>query len=817
MSTRATYYSVGALAGATLMLESTLTRMLAVAQFYHFAFLVISLALLGFGASGSLLAIFPSWLRTEEKKSNLLSLERILIIAGAGFSISLGVAYLVINYLPFDSYSIAWDSGQVILFVVYYLVLTLPFIFAGLGIGVVLSSSPGSSNRVYAVNLIGSAAGIILGLLVMQLAGVPGALLVCGLVGLSAVFGARQLRQGWLNKVIWLLLIFGFGWFGVLTVSNQQTRSGLGITISPYKGLSYALRIPGAQRIFGAWNAFSRIDVITGASTHILPGLSYAYQGDLPQQQAMAFDGDALRPITMVTPQAIQAADFLPEASAFQLQQGGKVLVLEAGSGLAVLQAVAGGAGEVVAVLDNPLILSAIEFNSLQKSIYSHPQVRTQIVATRDYLAKDLAEFDVVFLPLSEPYRPVANGAYSLAENYQITVEAITAALLKLRPEGTFVVSRWLQTPPSEELRMLTTIIDALEVIGVQNPGESLVAYRGIQTMTYLVQPNGWQQSQLDFVRDFAGRRRFDLVWTADMQPEEANRFNKLETPVYYQLFSQFLEANNLQEVIQDYPYAVQPAVDDHPFFYHFFKWRQAPQVLATFGRVWQPFGGSGYFVLIGLLLLVSLFSAVLILIPLFIKRSLAAKMDHGGSIVGSENSHLLRWKVLTYFGSIGIAFLFLEIPLIQSSILSFGQPAYAFAFVVLVLLAASSLGSLNSRTMWPRRKLVMVLLLVFSICTPFLFRQLQYFSLGWVQPARILLLGVSLFPLGILMGVPFPFGLEWLERERVGLIPWAWAVNGCASVVAAVLAAIISLSSGYTAIFLLGALFYAVAAYILR
>jgi hypothetical protein len=507
----------------------------------------------------------------------------------------------------------------------------------------------------------------------------------------------------------------------------------------------------------------------------------------------------------------------LPEAGAFHLHPGGKVLVLEAGSGLAVMQAVAGRADEVVAVLENPLIISAIESNSPQDSVYSHPQVRTEIVATRDYLAKDLDEFDVVFLPLSEPYRPVANGAYSLAENYQITVEAITAALLKLKPEGTFVVSRWLQTPPSEELRMLTTLIEALEAIGVQNPGDSLVAFRGIQTLTYLVQPGGWQQDQLDLVRDFVSQRRFDLVWSAEMQPEEANRFNKLVTPIYYQLFSQFLEAKNLQEVIQDYPYAVQPAVDDHPFFYHFFKWRQAPQVLATFGRVWQPFGGSGYFVLIGLLLLVSLLSAVLILIPLLIRRGLAAKMDPGGSKVGSENTHLPRWKVLTYFGSIGIAFLFLEIPLIQSSILSFGQPAYAFAFVMLVLLTASSLGSLNSRRWWLRRRLVMVLLLVFAICTPFFFRQLQYFSLGWVQTARILLLGASLFPLGILMGVPFPFGLEWLEKEGVRLIPWAWAVNGCASVVAAVLAAIISLSSGFTAIFLLGALCYAVAAYILR
>ncbi len=172
---RGLFYSVGALAGAALMLESTLTRMLAVAQYYHFAFLVISLALLGFGASGSILTLFPSWMTKQYNDGRPSGIDRIVNIAGAGFAASLAAAYLVINWLPFDSYSIAWDRVQVLYFVLYYLALTLPFLFAGLGIGAVLSSSPGINHRVYAVNLLGSAFGILLGLIVMQMAGVPGA------------------------------------------------------------------------------------------------------------------------------------------------------------------------------------------------------------------------------------------------------------------------------------------------------------------------------------------------------------------------------------------------------------------------------------------------------------------------------------------------------------------------------------------------------------------------------------------------------------------------------------------------------------------
>jgi len=121
---RGTYYSVGALATAALMLESTLTRLLAVAQYYHFAFLVISLALLGFGASGSFLTIFPNWRSKQENGTDNAGRGKILILAGSGFAASLAVAYLVINWLPFDSYSIAWDRSQVLYFVLYYLVLT---------------------------------------------------------------------------------------------------------------------------------------------------------------------------------------------------------------------------------------------------------------------------------------------------------------------------------------------------------------------------------------------------------------------------------------------------------------------------------------------------------------------------------------------------------------------------------------------------------------------------------------------------------------------------------------------------------------------
>ncbi len=389
--------------------------------------------------------------------------------------------------------------------------------------------------------------------------------------------------------------------------------------------------------------------------------------------------------------------------------------------------------------------------------------------------------------------------------------------LSRLKPGGTLVVTRWLQTPPSEELRMLATIVEAFNRIGIEGTGSRLVAYRGIQTMTYLVQPGGWGKEQLDVIRGFTEKKRFDLVWSPEIDPHETNRFNRLEHPIYYQEFNEMLMAGDLDEIFRDNSYAIEPATDDRPFFFHFFKWAQTPQLLATFGRVWQPFGGSGYFVLVALLVLVSIFSATLILIPLLIRRRNISQRNQVAVADEKPAKHIPNWKVLVYFGSIGFAFLFLEIPLIQRAILSLGQPAYAFGLVVLILLVSSSLGSFYSRRFWKKKELLLMLLLGLAVLTPILFRQIQYASLGWSLWLRVIILGLSLVPMGVLMGFPFPFGLEWLEKAGSKLTPWAWAVNGCASVVAAVLAAMISLSLGFTIVLLIGAIFYGLAALAIR
>jgi MFS family permease len=807
------YLSVAALSAAALMLESTYTRLLAVAQFYHFAFLVVSLALLGFGASGSLLSIFPGWYKNNENHSEENKLRRLLAVSGLGFTASVGVSYLIVNWLPFDSYSIAWDSTQVLYFGLYYLGLTIPFVFAGLGIGAALSSSHGRSNQVYAVNLFGSSAGILLALIVMQFAGVPGAMLACVIIGLFVI-----LLPGWQipklgGSLVWGIGIIGIIIFVIISSTNLQHASSIGVTLSPYKGLSYALRIPGAEKIFGAWNAVSRVDVVSGATTRVMPGLSYTFTGNPPPQLGMGLDADSLQPITLTDPKDIPAAGYLPESIAFQIKPEAKVLVLEAGGGLGVIQALAGGANHVTAVLNNPLVLDAISTSAPEKDVYSLSEITTHVESSRVALRSLEENFDLVYLPLNDPYRPVASGAYSLSEDYSLTVEAVEDMIGSLSPDGILVVTRWLQTPASESLRMFATLIEGLERQGIKSPESKIVAFRGIQTMTFLVQPEGWKGEQLIQVRSTLDELRYDLVWSPGIKLEDANLVNILPQPDYFNSFRDFISAENRQDFYSEYQFSIQPARDDSPFFFHFFKWQQTPDILATIGRVWQPFGGSGYFVLLALLILVVLLSSLLIALPLLIQSRRLSRFHDEEEINRKGTNGIKTWRVFTYFGSIGVAFLFLEIPIIQKSILTMEHPIYAFTLVVLTILMFSGIGSLLAKKFWNARRIVMITLFGISILTPLWVSLVQDQSLGWPIIPRSLILVISMAPLGLLMGFPFPMGLIWLEKNDSPLIPWAWAVNGCASVIAAVLAAILVLSTSFSVVLVIGALFYGLAA----
>jgi hypothetical protein len=767
-----TYFAVGLLSAAALAFEITLTRLFSITQWYHFAFLAVSVALLGYGASGTVLSLVPGWARPPTAgRASALSIL---------FSAAVIGAYLSLNYLPFDSYRIAWERIQVLYLVLYYLALTVPFFCAGLVTGLLLVAHPGHTARVYAANLFGAAAGGLLPVLALPFVG-EGTVLVIAAVGLLAAVTFRLRRDKTLRTALLLAAS------GLLLLLSLNPPGLFHLQLSPYKGLSQVLRYPDAQVVWGRWNAFSRVDRVASSSIRSAPGLSLSYPGQLPVQDGLLVDGDDLSPVNKAGDMA-SFARYLPTALPYLLRSGGRALVLEPRGGMDLQVALSQGAESAVAVESNPLLIRAAG------PVYADHRVQTEVEDGRSFARRSDEVFDVVHLALRDSYRPVTSGAYSLGERYDLTVEAFEEYMTRLRPGGLLVAERWLQLPPSEMLRAGSTVVEALHRSGVSDPSGQLAVLRDWQVGLILVKNGVLTPDELEAIRAFAKARGLDLVALPGLEEKDANQFNVLEEPVYFRAFRQLLQ--DPRTLYSSQPYDVRPATDDRPFFFHLFKWEQTGAVLQQMGKTWQPWGGSGFFVLVALLAVAIAVSGILIVLPL----AVAGK--------GSRELKGPKVRVLVYFGLLGVGFLFVELPLIQRFILFLGQPIYAFTAVVVSVLFFSGLGSLASSRLSPRRSLplLVVTILIYPLALPLLFRGL----LGAPLAFRLLVTMISLAPLGLLMGMPFPGGLAWLGTRAPGLAPWAWAINGCASVLASVLAAMVALSAGFSWVLAAAALAYA-------
>ena len=782
---------------AMLTFEINLMRLFSVAQFYHFAFMIVSIALLGFGASGTALTIFPALQRGDPKQR----------LSQSAFAMGLSIlaAYLLTNHLPFDSFSIAWDRRQVWILVLHYVALAAPFFCSGMALGFLLNAFPQSAGTTYSVNLLGSAAGCVIALLAPAYLGGEGmvtlSIALASLAGITSSFRFRQFanwkchcersaRSNLLAKtgsLLWenrprngilrivaasVLFLFSLLDLG-LRFTGNPSFAFLDLRISPYKSLSYTLQYPDSSVIHRQWNAFSRVDVVRSGGIHSLPGLSYRYLGPLPSLDGLLVDGGDLSSILQSSSDSAFVS-FLPNSLALHLRPRAAALILEPRGGLDIFTALALSSGQATAVEVNPLIVNV-------SPVYDDPRVQVHVESDRSFLRRTGSKYDVIVLSLASSYHPVRSGAYTLTENYRYTVESFQDALAHLTPDGLLVATRWLQDPPSEDLRLFALAVTALEKENA-DPRSQIVAFRGYNTATILLKNSAFTAGELSSIRAFLAGRAFDLTYAPCVQPDETNQYNSLPESTYYQTYLRLLDADPREAFYDDYEYDVRPPTDDHPFFGHYFKWTQAPQVIAEFGKAWQPFGGAGYFVIVALLALAILLAVALILLPVAITKY--AKRD---------TRYAIRFPLrnLLYFGFLGFAFLLVEIPLLQRFILYLGQPAFAFTAVLFSLLFFSGLGSRFSDRIPLRLSLAILVILILLV--PILLPRLFAWTLGLPLTIRLGLTTLILAPLGLLMGVPFPAGIRLMKQEqaygpgneaRDSSIPWVWAVNGAVSVI---------------------------------
>jgi hypothetical protein len=772
---------------ALFIYQVSLLRILSVSDFYHFAFLIVSIALLGFGISGSFLPFFIRYIKTE---------RLLYLIFSLGFSISVVVSFLAVNIIPFDSFKIAWEARQLFYLFIYYLFLILPFFFGGCFIAYVFHGKQ-KPQVTYFFNLIGSSLGAVAFLILVPAIQQRGVIVLSSFLGILSMFlllDRKHIKRFAAAGILFIVSVISFIAF----------LPGLwDINMSPYKSLESVMRYPDSRLIYTGEDSSTRVDIVESSSIKSAPGLSLSYSNVPPEQLGLTIDGGNLTPVTRAEDGDLNFMEYLPQSVFMEEGKYSNILIIEPGGGLDVLCSLYYGDSSIYVVQNNDLVAGLLEgrLSAYSGRIYSDSRVRVEKSCIRNFTLTTGKNFDLIILSLSDSFHPVSSGAYSLNENYIYSRESISEIMGLLSVDGMLAVTRWAQTPPSENLKIISTLVDASD----GNISSSIFAYRSWSTVTTLYKNSDFSPQEINELKKRVENLNYDLVYYSGMEEREANRYNRLEEPYFYRFFSLIIEGDDAarEKFYRDYYFNIEPATDNRPYFHNFFKTSQIPDIIKYFGKSTQPFGGGGYLILVAALVISLLLSVFLIILP--VKTA-------GGAIKIKKD-----YGYLIYFLCLGMGYFFIELPLMQKFILVLGKPSYSVAIILFGLMLFAGLGSFY--TGYRKVNLMWVVLALITYITFFMLAFMFYGNLLLARPLwlRFLITIALIAPAGFLMGIPFPAGIAKAKEVNSQIVPWLWAINGCASVVSSITAVIISIHLGFLAVLGLSLLFYMTAAFIYK
>lgn len=760
---------IGLTSFAALLLELGLTRLFSVVLFYHFAFLAISIALLGLGAGGVFAYLLRRRLGTTETR-------RLASRVSAANALVVVVVLEVVLHIP-----VALDVTGKNFFrlTILYLSAAVPFFLTGLLFSVVFARETSRIPRLYGADLCGGALACLAVVPLLNWLGGPNTILVSAIALAAAAITWADVRNMRRNAGL-----LGLGLVAVIAANH----SGRLIDVVYAKGI---FRDP-AWVEFARWNALSRVEVDRqgGAKAIVIDAdaSTYIMNADVAEWHQTAWEN------------ALMSA---PPALANVLRPHGDFAIIGPGGGVDVLRAVANGSRSVTGIEINPIIATTImrdRYADYSQHLYQRPDVHIQVTDGRSYLRSTPQHFDVVQMTLVDTWASTAAGAFALSENNLYTVEAFREYFEHLNPDGMIAITRWEFRQPREALRVVAVAIEALHGLGVSNPARNfMVASQG------RLNEDGIPVVVLAKKTAFTPQEEGAVV-------EHLNRYSQLAS-LYLPSrpgqnpFSDLIASNDPFAYARRYAYNVAPVHDNAPFF--FFTLKPA-QILGERGLQrgidWKV--NLGVLVLVLVLVISAIAVLAFLILPLLLSR-------------GKQRQSPLP---LLYFVAIGLGYILVEIAFIQRFVLFLGHPTYALTVVIFLLLLSSGAGSLFSRRWLPRAEmawmplvLVLVTLSLYVLLLPGRLAAL----VGIAFEYRLLVSAILLIPLGFLMGMPFPSGLRALASTPApefgadvadNAVEWAWAMNAAASVLGSVLAMVIAIQFGLTVTLACGAVAYLLA-----
>jgi spermidine synthase len=774
ISERTLLAGLGLTSFGALLLELALTRLFSVVLFYHFAFLAISIALLGLGAGG----VFAYLLKKRLARTDTRALAARLCIDN---SILVLIVLEVVLHVPVQ---LTVTGRNFLHLSALYVVSALPFFLTGLLFSVVFARETWRVSRLYGADLSGGALACLAVVPLLNWLGGPNTILVAAVVMAAAAMvwagpsGARKVAGG-------LALAFV-----VLIAANHSGRL---IDVVYAKGI---FRDP-AWVEFARWNALSRVEVDRqgrGKTIVIDADASTSIMNcDLAKWHGSGWEHNLMS---------------APPALANVLRPRGEFAIIGPGGGVDVLRAVANGSPSVTGIEINPIIADTImrgRYADYAQHLYERPEVHIHVTDGRSYLRSTPQEFDVVQMTLVDTWASTAAGAFALSENNLYTVEAFREYFEHLKPDGMIAITRWEFRQPREALRVVAVAMEALHSLGVANPaGNFIVASQGP------LNEDGIPVVVLAKKTAFTAEEESAVQAHSD-QYDELDPLYLPSTPEVgkagHNPFADLIASNDPYRFAQSYAYNVAPVTDNAPFFFFTLK---PGQILGQQGLQ----RGIDWKVNLGVLVLILVLVISLVAVLGFLILPLAL---HGG-----RQSPL----PLLYFVAVGLGYILVEIAFIQRFVLFLGHPTYALTVVIFLLMLSSGAGSLFSRRWLPRTELAwmpLVLVIIALLADVFFLPQGLVAWVGLRFGYRLVVSGILLAPLGFVMGMPFPTGLRALGgSSRVSVpsgstgpdnaVEWAWAMNAAASVLGSVLAMVIAIQFGLTATLTCGVVAYLLA-----
>ncbi|HVT44607.1 MAG TPA: SAM-dependent methyltransferase [Thermoanaerobaculia bacterium] len=797
--------AVALLSGATLAWEILLIRLFTIVDWHHFAFLVISLALLGYGVSGTLLALAraPLLRQFDAATAGFAALFAMTSIGG----------FLISQRIELNSLEIVWSGRQMAILFFLYLLFAVPFLCTATALGLTMVRFGEHSGGIYRADLIGAGAGALGVTLLLFVVHPLSCLQFIGLAGLFAatLFASRTLGTAGITAA-------GLVSIGLVVAVRPLLFP---LRVSQFKELSQTLRIPGARVLEERVSPLALLSIVESEEVpfRFAPGLSLGFAGEIPKQIGVFSDASGMTPITRYdgTPESVSHLGEMTAAAAYRLRPSppGRVAVLGAGGGSEVLSALIHGARAITAVELNPQTIDLMtgRYAEFSGHLYTDPRVKVVTAEARQFLRESPDRWDLIQIALVDSFGASGAGLHALSASHLYTVEAIEEMLSRLAPEGLLVITRWMQLPPRGTVKLLATAIVALEQIGAR-PAENLALVRSWNTATLIVKRSAFNTEETAALRRFAETRSFDVDYAPGLQRSETNRYNILDESYLYDSASALLAGGAAREELYDrYKFYVRPATDERPYFSHFFKWRVLPELVQLRGRGGMPLIEWGYLILIAALLQALIASVALIILPLVLIGRRSREPARATRTLTS------RSRLILYFGSIGLAFLFVEIAFIERLTLFLGHPLFAITVVLASFLFFAGMGSgVSSRLPGTVRPGVGVtgalplLVAIIALIELLLMRILVDHGLALPSITKIVASVALVAPLALVMGMPFPLGLRDLSRHDPAAIPWAWAINGTASVLSSICATLLAIHFGFSTVIVAAAVLYAVA-----